>query len=83
MMLTKLVQPLFSFVKRKPYQIVNVNSETTDLRITHDTGVVVQIEKNGNVVISTPNELELHAKGNMQLISETHIGLTAPRIDLN
>lgn len=82
-MLTKLVQPLFSWLHKKPYQIVPVNSETTDVKVIHITGAAVQIEKNGAVIISTPGELELHAKGNLQIVSDTHIGLTAPRIDLN
>lgn len=74
---------ILSIFKKKPYSITPVNSATTDLTITHVTGVVVQIEKDGSVIISSPSNLSLQAIGNIQITSDTHIGFTAPRIDLN
>lgn len=60
-----------------------MKSETTDIRIQHASGLVLQIEHDGTVIIATPGKLALHAAGDLQLTSDTHIGLTAPRIDLN
>ncbi|MEC7947585.1 MAG: hypothetical protein VX265_08440 [Myxococcota bacterium] len=60
-----------------------MKSETTDIRIEHASGVVLEIEHDGTIVLSTPGALSLHADGELQLSSDTHIGLVAPRIDLN
>lgn len=65
------------------YTVVPVKSETTDIRIEHASGVVLQIEHDGTVILSTPGDLAFHANGNLHLTSDTHIGLAAPRIDLN
>jgi hypothetical protein len=83
-MLTKITQPLFYWMQqRENYAVVPVNSKTTDVKIVHNTGTVIQIETDGSVIVSAPNNLTLHASGNLQIVSDTHIGLTAPRIDLN
>lgn len=65
------------------YEVIPVKSETTDILIQHISGVVLQIEHDGTVLLSTPGELELHADGDLRITSDTHIGLVAPRIDLN
>ena len=67
----------------KSYAVVPIGSETTDVRIEHKSGVVVDIEHDGRVVIHTPASMHLHAVGNLEITSDTHIGLVAPRIDLN
>jgi hypothetical protein len=83
-MLTRITQPLFYWMQNKNrYDIVPVNSDTTDVKIVHTTGTVIQIETDGSVIVSAPNNLTLHAVGDLQIASDTHIGLTAPRIDLN
>lgn len=76
--LTRLVQR-----PARTYEVVPVKSETTDIRIEHASGVVLQIEHDGTVIVSSPGNLELHADGDLRLTSDTHIGLAAPRIDLN
>jgi len=76
--LTRLVQR-----PARTYEVVPVKSETTDIRIEHASGVVLQIEHDGTVIVSSPGSLELHADGDLRLTSDTHIGLAAPRIDLN
>jgi K+/H+ antiporter YhaU regulatory subunit KhtT len=82
--ITKLTQPLLDlFRKEKTYSIAEVNDSTTDLTIQHKTGVTIQIEKDGTVIVSSPSNLQLRAAGNLEIISGTHIGLVAPRIDLN
>ncbi|MEL6344532.1 MAG: hypothetical protein AAFV53_15555 [Myxococcota bacterium] len=67
----------------RTYEVVSVQSETTDIRIEHASGVVVQIEHDGTVILSTPGNMALHADGDLRITSDTHIGLAAPRIDLN
>ena len=67
----------------RTYEIIPVKSETTDLRIEHASGVVLQIEHDGTVLVSTAGALSLHADGDLEISSGTHIGLSAPRIDLN
>lgn len=76
--LTKLKQLI---VPTKTYEIQKVAS--SDLVITHRSGVVIQIKEDGTVLVASPSNLELYAKGNLQITSGTHIGLVAPRIDLN
>jgi hypothetical protein len=71
------------FVENKTYSITPIKSTTTDIQITHKTGVVISIEYDGSVIVSSPNNLTLHATGNLELSSGSHIGLVAPRIDLN
>lgn len=67
----------------RTYAVVPVNSETTDVRIEHVSGLVVQIEHDGTLVVTAPGNLALHAQGDLRITSDTHIGLAAPRIDLN
>ena len=67
----------------RTYEVIPVKSETTDIRIEHASGVVLQIEHDGTVILSSPSNLELHADGDLRISSDTHIGLVAPRIDLN
>ncbi len=67
----------------RTYEIIPVKSETTDIRIEHTSGVVLQIEHDGTVLLSAPGNLSLHANGDLAISSDTHIGLAAPRIDLN
>jgi len=67
----------------RTYEVIPVKSETTDIRIEHASGVVLQIEHDGTVLLSSPGKLSLHADGDLQISSDTHIGLVAPRIDLN
>ena len=67
----------------KPYAIVPSPNESTDLCIEHVSGVVIRIEHDGRVIVSTPSSLALHADGDLEITSNTHIGLVAPRIDLN
>ena len=74
---------ILSIFKKKPYAISSTKSETTDLTITHITGVVIQIQKDGSVVVNSPSNLTLHAVGNLEITSDTHIGFAALRIDLN
>lgn len=74
---------LKTLFKRKPYTIKPVNSDITDVVITHITGVEIRIESSGTVIISSPTNLELRSNGNLHIESKTHIGLVAPRIDLN
>ena len=76
--LTKLKRLIAS---TKSYEIQKVASN--DLLITHRSGVVIQIKEDGTVLVASPGNLELHAVGNLQITSGTHIGLVAPRIDLN
>ena len=64
----------------KNYQIIPIGY---DVMIKHKSGVVVKIDHDGTVAITSPGNLELHAAGNLQITSNTHIGLVAPRIDLN
>lgn len=71
------------FKKQTTYTITPVKSETTDLQITHISGVIIRIEHDGTVIVSSPKHLGLHANGNLHISSDTHIGLKAPRIDLN
>lgn len=82
-MITRLLKPIQNLFPQKHYSIQPVNSSSTDLRIVHRTGVVIQIETDGSVIVSSANNLTLHAKGNLAIASDTHIGLVAPRIDLN
>jgi hypothetical protein len=67
----------------RPYTVVPVSSASTDVRIEHRSGVVIEIEHDGRVVVHTPSALHLHADGDLAITSDTHIGLAAPRIDLN
>lgn len=76
--LTRLVQR-----PARTYEVIPVKSETTDIRIEHASGVVLQIEYDGTVILSAPGDLALHADGDLRITSDTHIGLAAPRIDLN
>ena len=69
--------------RTRSYAVVPVSSGPTDLRIEHRSGVVIEIEHDGRVVVHTPASLHLHATGELALSSDTHIGLAAPRIDLN
>lgn len=78
--LTKLTN---LFTKSKTYSLIEVKSETTDVVIKHASGVVIQIELDGTVLVSTQGPLQLYSGGDMELKSDTHIGLVAPRIDLN
>ena len=71
------------FKKEQTYTISEIKSDTTDLKITHESGVIIQIEHDGTVIVISPKHLALHARGNLQISSDTHIGLKAPRIDLN
>ena len=71
------------FQKKQTYTITPIKSESTDLQITHISGVVINIEHDGTVIVSSPKHLGLHANGNLHISSNTHIGLKAPRIDLN
>lgn len=68
-------------VPNKTYEIQQV--ESRDLLITHRSGVTIQICENGSVLVTSPSSLELHARGNLQISSDTHVGVVAPRIDLN
>lgn len=79
--LTKIVN-LFT-TKTTSYSIIPVKSATTDLIVKHITGVEIRIETDGTVVVSTPANLSLYATGSVQIKSDMHIGLIAPRIDLN
>ena len=45
---------LKTLFKRKPYTIKPVNSDITDVVITHITGVEIRIESNGTVIILSP-----------------------------
>ena len=65
------------------YAIVTSPDPNTDLCIEHASGVVIRIENDGRVVVSSPGDLAFHADGNLEISSNTHIGLVAPRIDLN
>lgn len=65
------------------FAIVPSPDGSTDLCIEHVSGVVIRIEHDGSVIVSTPSNLALHAEGNLEITSNTHIGLVAPRIDLN
>ena len=65
------------------YAIIPSPDDQTDLCIEHASGVVIRIETDGRVVVSSPNDLAFHADGNLEITSNTHIGLVAPRIDLN
>ncbi len=65
------------------YAIVPSPDDSTDLCIEHASGVVIRIENDGRVVVSSPSGLALHADGDLEITSNTHIGLVAPRIDLN
>lgn len=80
-----ILRRLTRLVRRdaQTYEVVPVKSETTDIRIHHASGVVLQIEHDGTVILSAPGKLQLHADGDLQITSDTHIGLAAPRIDLN
>ena len=80
-----LLQNLTKWLHRPAptYDVVPVKSETTDIRIEHVSGVVLQIEHDGTVILSTPGKLAFHADGDLRITSDTHIGLAAPRIDLN
>jgi len=80
-----LFRRLTQLLKRAPqtYEVIPIKSETTDIRIQHTSGVVIQIEHNGTVIISAPGNMALHADGDLRITSDTHIGLAAPRIDLN
>ncbi len=76
--LARLVRP-----PARTFEVIPVKSETTDIRIEHASGVVLQIEHDGTVILSTPRNMALHADGDLRISSDTHIGLVAPRIDLN
>ncbi len=80
-----ILRTLTRLVRRpaRTYEIIPVKSETTDIRIEHASGVVLQIEHDGTVIVSAPGDLAQPAGGDLSLSSDTHIGLTAPRIDLN
>jgi hypothetical protein len=66
----------------KAYAIVP-SKDSSDLCIEHVSGVVIRIEEDGRVTVSSPSSLSLHAEGDLEISSNTHIGLVAPRIDLN
>lgn len=68
---------------RPTYAIVPSPSETTDVCIEHVSGVTIRIEHDGRVIVSAPSSMAFHAEGDLQITSNTHIGLVAPRIDLN
>lgn len=76
--LTKIKQAFTPVAKN--YEIIPADY---DLVIKHKSGVIVKIKEDGSVAISSANALELHSVGNLQISSDTHIGLVAPRIDLN
>lgn len=76
--LTKIKQLI---VPNRTYKIQK--AESNDLLITHRSGVAIQIKEDGTVIVASPSNLELHANGNLQITSGSHIGLVAPRIDLN
>lgn len=80
-----LLRRLARMIRRptQTYEVIPVKSATTDLRIEHVSGVVIQIEHDGTVILNSPSSLQLHADGDLQISSDTHIGLSAPRIDLN
>jgi hypothetical protein len=67
----------------KAFSIVPAPLPDGDLVIEHVSGVTVRIEPDGRVHITSPSSIQFHAVGDLQLSSDTHIGLYAPRIDLN
>lgn len=78
-----LLSTISNIFKRKTYDIIPLTDQNKDVVIKHHTGVEVAICSDGSVIISSPKNLGLHADGNLYMSSNTHIGLSAPRIDLN
>ena len=75
--LTRLVQQ-----PARTYGVVPVKSETTDIRIEHASGVILQIEHDGTVIVSSPGNLECTRMGPAALVGYPHRSVR-PRIDLN
>lgn len=62
---------------------VDTTPGQVQMHLAHVSGTTLHIAPNGAVTINTPTTLDISAGGNVTISSGTHIGLAAPRIDLN
>lgn len=67
-------------IERNTQKAVHVHVRVANAGATKAT---VDIDPQGNVTINNEGSTVWHSKGDIQITSDAHIGLTAPRIDWN
>jgi len=62
---------------------IELREDTSIAIIQRGTGSEIYIHPDGSIVIHGENTLSMSSTGEMRIHSDTHIQMTAPRIDLN